>query len=638
MQTSLMVGTWRVNRPRCRVIREVWNHSKLPFFAPEIWAQMSPPRGRRGVPYTHGGEDSSSLDEALLNLEGASYQGYRTLQNKTFTVPVPRASGYVSVTFDRIQGDSFAPPSHLRFRVPVSVDPKWRSTETHVTAVQDFLTRRLNTHLEIPFSTRRGVGSWHAPKGGKFTVYTPGQNVLDRSTVILAPDWIEARVRFGLPARGRTIEGRRCADLLCRQAIPLMYSVLNLNLLNGHDQQDLERYVQNIENQECLRNHLKSANLVAFVPNGASLPRRSGFEDTPLRLANNQSEEYDSSSEFGTTDDLPASHSRLVLFESPPSLRVTLPLADGSTISGMGIPPGVTILTGGGFNGKTTLLEALQFGIYNKVPKDGREFVSTVPNTAKIQAEGGRRVSRLDISAFIRELPLGIDVRHFSTENASGSTSQAANIVEAVEAGAELLLIDEDTSATNLLQRDEVMNLVVSREMEPICSFLSLVRSLYEDRGVSTIIVVGSCGAFFHVADRVIQMHSYRPYDITAKAKAIVQRIPSHIPQNRFPMKLPRRIIDQAPLLVPPKARWVRKILTRGSMVLLPVHYLDQIVEEGQLQGVIHAFNCLGVKGVSGVGIVETAEEASRIVRARCQADSIYSGINSYEGNLASLP
>ena len=61
----------------------------------------------------------------------------------------------------------------------------------------------------------------------------------------------------------------------------------------------------------------------------------------------------------------------------------------------------------------------------------------------QVRAEDGRPVTGLDISPFINNLPRGRDTCQFSTEDASGSTSQAANIMEALEAEATSLLVDE---------------------------------------------------------------------------------------------------------------------------------------------------------------------------------------------------
>ena len=207
-------------------------------------------------------------------------------------------------------------------------------------------------------------------------------------------------------------------------------------------------------------------------------------------------------------------------------MTIAMDLPHRGKITGMGIPKGVTLIVGGGYHGKSTLLKALELGVYNHIAGDGREYVITDRTAVKIRAEDGRSIRKTDISMFINDLPNGKDTRVFSTEDASGSTSQAANVVEAIEAGASLLLMDEDTSATNFMIRDELMQRVIRRDMEPITPFIDRVRELYAQYGVSTIIVAGSSGAYFHTADPIIQMDRYEPRDITALAKREAEAFP----------------------------------------------------------------------------------------------------------------
>jgi len=213
-----------------------------------------------------------------------------------------------------------------------------------------------------------------------------------------------------------------------------------------------------------------------------------------------------------------------VLFQSPDSLKIDLEAPNIGPVSGMGIPEGITLIVGGGFHGKSTLLGALERGIYNHVPGDGREYVVARGDAVKIRAEDGRSVSGVDISSFINNLPFGKETADFSTGNASGSTSQAANIMEALEMGCRLLLIDEDTSATNFMIRDQKMQALVPKEREPITPFIDRARQLYEEHGVSTIVVMGGSGDYFDIADLVIQMDSYRPVDVTVKARELAGR------------------------------------------------------------------------------------------------------------------
>ena len=179
------------------------------------------------------------------------------------------------------------------------------------------------------------------------------------------------------------------------------------------------------------------------------------------------------------------------------------------------------MIVGGGYHGKSTLLSALQMGVYNHISGDGREFVITDNTAVKLRAEDGRSIRNVDISLFINDLPNKKDTSCFSTPDASGSTSQAAGVVEGIEANARLFLIDEDTSATNFMVRDDFMQQVISREKEPITPFLERARDLFEEAGISTVLVAGSSGAFFYIADKILQMDCYHPMDITEQVKGL---------------------------------------------------------------------------------------------------------------------
>ncbi len=222
-----------------------------------------------------------------------------------------------------------------------------------------------------------------------------------------------------------------------------------------------------------------------------------------------------------------------VRFQAPLSLRVSMELPFHGTLTGMGIPQGITLIVGGGYHGKSTLLKALEMGVYNHVAGDGREYVITDDTAVKIRAEDGRSIKCTDVSMFINPLPNGKDTKQFSTEDASGSTSQAANVIEAMEAGTGLFLIDEDTSATNFMIRDELMQRVVHRDAEPITPFIDRIEELYQNYGISTILVAGSSGSYFHKADVILQMEQYVPKDITEFAKKEAESFP--IPVEKVP-------------------------------------------------------------------------------------------------------
>ena len=289
-------------------------------------------------------------------------------------------------------------------------------------------------------------------------------------------------------------------------AYSLVFLYKNLNA------KKLEEAIFLAEDQAYIRKQLKKEGLAAFVADGSVLPRESGISSRPMK------------------DSIP--------FRSPETLRITMTLPHKGKITGMGIPEGITLIVGGGYHGKSTLLNALELGVYNHIPGDGREYVVTDSTALKLRSEDGRFIKDVDISLFINDLPNKKDTRCFSTEDASGSTSQAAGIIEGMEAGSRVFLLDEDTSATNFMVRDSFMQKVIVREKEPITPFLERAGDLYQKAGISTILVAGSSGAFFHIADTIIQMDSYRPIDITKKTKELCKSYPlepSDAPAFIFP-------------------------------------------------------------------------------------------------------
>jgi predicted ABC-class ATPase len=402
--------------------------------------------------------------------------------------------GTYLVLIDHVQGDPFASPSRVRVRVSqetAAFSGDTFSGKSREVALRDFLTRRFCNSIKQSCKGNRGSG-----KSGIISIDPPGQEILERTSAFVTQQEVEARFVLGLPAFGRRVAARE-AEAMFLQELP---KIVQASLFSKSlDAQALYTHVRTAEDADFLRSQLDSLGLVAFVADGAVLPRASGIDPRPL------------------------DRKRAVHFQSPPSMRVEVVLPNRGKLTGMGVPKGITLIVGGGYHGKSTLLNALELGIYNHLPGDGREFVVTDPAAVKIRAEDGRRIEKVDISPFINNLPLGESTRSFSTENASGSTSQAANIIEAIEAGAEVLLIDEDTSATNFMIRDHRMQELVSKEKEPITPFIDKARQLYEDLGISTILVIGGSGDYFDVADSVVCMVEYRPHDFTENAKAVAE-------------------------------------------------------------------------------------------------------------------
>ncbi|KAF6256247.1 hypothetical protein COO60DRAFT_1640911 [Scenedesmus sp. NREL 46B-D3] len=483
-------------------------------------------------------------DDSPVQPGHQGYKAYRDIQGAW------QFSGF-KLFVDHCQGDPYAAPSRLRVQVPAAVaalPPELWSSKLRRIALADWLARKLAAEANRASAAAAGQAQgWHGAKGGDVTVDLPGealalatppltvpscvaaaaaapwcarrgstspagQHVLERTSVLVsAAGEVQARFTVGLPAQGRSIMGPWCGQILTQHLARAVQSALLYPALDGAA---IWRHVTTMEDTEALRAALPGLGVVGFVGDGAILPRKSGASDLPMPPAPG-----------------------LVPFSSPASLAVEVQLPHRGKVRGMGIKRGITLIAGGGFHGKSTLLQALEAGVYNKVPGDGcewmsalpdavkvpgdgRELVVMLPDAVKVSAEDGRRVEAVDISPFINNLPGGSSTTAFRSDDASGSTSQAANIQEALELGATVLLMDEDTCATNFMIRDARMAALVAPHQEPITPFSSRI-ALLRAAGVSTVLVMGGSGDYFEHADTVIVMDSYLPSDQTQAAHAI---------------------------------------------------------------------------------------------------------------------
>lgn len=439
-------------------------------------------------------------------------------------------------------------------------------------ALRDFLARQFSAQCRRASDPRHGSG-----KSGLITMDAPGQEILERSSIIVTDALVEARFVVGLPAQGRRVRGRQAAQMLCRDVPQIVDAALKYSALEA---KALIAHLNAAEDADALRAQLPAAGLVAFVADGSILPRRSGVDDRPLR------------------------GERVIPFQSPAGLRIAFTLPHAGQVSGMGLSTGVTLIVGGGYHGKSTLLSALERGVYNHIPGDGRELVVSDPTTVKIRAEDGRRIEGVDIRPFINHLPDHSNAAAFRTGNASGSTSQAANIIEALEIGARVLLLDEDTCATNLMIRDARMQSLVEKSGEPITPFIDRVRQLaapgssQNKTQVSSVLVLGGSGDYFDVADTVIRMDSYLPHDVTAEAKTIAQNHPTgrNVEATEAWPQLTRRI-PLAGSLDPRKGKrsvsikaWALRAVLFGTEEI-DVTAVAQLVDEGQLRAIGQALN-----------------------------------------------
>ena len=503
---------------------------------------------------------AEELQRELCSINRKSYPAYKGLKG-AYQFPD------YQLFIEHVQGDPFAAPSALRIFVPHSkakFPERYYWDKCSKVALQDALLRRF-AEISAKFCYQaKGSG-----KSGVIQVSHCGQEVLERTACEITKEGIHIRFFVGFPANGRTINSGELEKIL----FVYLPKCVEMSLYHRKvPERETEQVICLKEDQMVIREELKKRGLIAFVANGSILPRQSGNSDLPMKDA--------------------------VPFQSPKSMEITIQLRHRGSITGMGIRKGITLIAGGGYHGKSTLLEALEKGVYDHIAGDGREFVITDDTAWKLRAEDGRKIKDVDISLFINHLPNGRNTRRFSTLDASGSTSQAANIIEAIEAKSQVLLIDEDTSATNFMVRDELMQRVIQKDKEPITPFLERARDLYEKAGISTILVVGSCGSYFYIADQIIQMDNYCPVDITEKTRKLLKEykkpdckaegfvLPSEKRNISFGSSVVRRKNYRGTGMVEEHEKL--KVMGRESLMLgkeqLDLRYLEQLADREQTQ------------------------------------------------------
>ncbi|ELB2255585.1 TPA: P-loop domain-containing protein [Vibrio parahaemolyticus] len=419
------------------------------------------------------------LTATLKKIEKQNYRAYQQIKGQyDFTD--------FTLFIDHVQGDPYASASRFRATRAWSLTGlEWLKDESPAfqRAARDFIARSFEQF---------------AKQENTVSIALNGQTVLDSTAVLFTEEGIELRFRVNLPAEGRSVLGKKANNIL---TFHLPKFIRRATLERELDKEAMVKHCQVVEDQSALREQLEAHNLVAFVANGSVLPRIAGNCDLPMKEA--------------------------VEFTAPESLQVTLHAPNKGYVTGLGIPKGITLIVGGGFHGKSTLLNAIERSIYDHIPGDGREYIVTDQKAMKIRAEDGRCVHHLNLSNYINHLPMGKDTADFSTQDASGSTSQAAWLQESIEAGATSLLIDEDTSATNFMIRDERMQALVVKGDEPITPLVDRIGQLRDELDISTIIVMGGSGDYLDVANTVIQMHDYQAVDVTEKAKQVIAQHPT---------------------------------------------------------------------------------------------------------------
>ena len=527
----------------------------------------------------------ADLKDLLKRIDGKGYPLYKQLKGQwsfdTYTLKI-----------DHVQGDAFAMPSKMRIFIDhkvISTPKELLSSPARKVALCDYLTRRF--HKEAAKKSRIiGTG-----KGGLVTIDAPYQQILHKTSCLIHEDFVELRFVVGLPADGRRVRGFDAYEILAEN----LYEVVSHALyFDGIDFSHVKNHVEAYEDADYLRSLLEEKNLVAFVANGSVLARASGISDKPLAQA--------------------------VPFQSPKDMEVTLERPNLGPITGMGVKKGVSLIIGGGYHGKSTLLRAIERGVYNHIPGDGREWVITEGSACKIRAEDGRSVTGVTISPFINNLPGGRPTEGFSTENASGSTSQAANIMEALEAKAKVLLLDEDTCATNFMIRDRRMQALVAKECEPITPFVDRIKQISSDLSVSVILVMGGSGDYFESSDAVIVMREYLPENVTQRAKEVAQSLQTgRQNEGQGPLVLGEERVPLRGSFSGQKGRRELHIRCRKTEELtygedhIDTYFVEQLVHESQLRGIGYGLRWLEKRLQEGQSLPALLEELQKDIDSK---------------------
>ncbi|WP_067724915.1 ABC-ATPase domain-containing protein [Oceanobacillus damuensis] len=521
-----------------------------------------------------------NLFRKLTQLDNKSYKAYKSIQGNY------KFDDY-ELYIDYVQGDPFATPSKIRVVVSNQQRPinkEWLLTPSRKVAAEDAFARAVGDAVEGERFSVKGSG-----KSGMVIFDRPGQEILERTALQITPETITICLSVGLPANGRHINGRE-AEKLFANIIP---SIVNNSIFRISDKTIMEA-IELADQQEAIRNAMHTNNWIAFIANGSILPRESGISNRPLKKA--------------------------VPFQSPveDEVSITIPYRK-EPLRGMAIKKGITLIVGGGYHGKSTILKAIERGVYFHVRGDGREFVISDPNAVKVRAEDGRQITSVNISPFINNLPHQQTTASFSTENASGSTSQAANVMEALEIGASTLLIDEDTSATNFMIRDHRMQELVENDKEPITPFIDRVRQLADQLDVSAILVMGGSGDYFSVADNVIMMDQYVPQNVTNKARKIIHDFPMQREEagmadfgritNRY--FLQRSLQLEKGNRIKIQAKGLHQIIMGRTDITF--HYTEQLVDSSQTRMIAEVIHYLdrtnGLKNKSLREVLDAVEK-----------------------------
>ncbi len=436
-------------------------------------------------------KDKKEFYNLLTELDGQPFAEYQQMVGDYDFARYVIKCGKIDFEADEL----ISPVFTVRVPQTISEIPDYQfDSPVRRTAMEDLLLRRLAANVEhIANFDHNGIAR------RSMLVPHPTQAILPRNALLLTKEYIEVRIRIVLPVQTIAMDGDAVVAIDGEMAQQIFFENLpevisNSLLYCNIETADADAFVNNMEDADQLRQHLGASGQISFVAEGALLTRIKS-EDTP-------------------------DYERLIPLEVDDSLIDEVEVPHAGTVRGLGIPHGLTLILGESNGGRVDLTEAIAQGIYNHVPGDGRESVVTVADAVAIHSEAGRSIQQVDISAFATELLDGGNPASYSCKSAGSFSSQAASTVEALEAGARVLLYDEHSSSSTFLSSDTRVSPLLGKSIRN--SLASRARQMVDELGISIVVAGSSLVAeFIPIADKILRVENYRVSDITEEAKEL---------------------------------------------------------------------------------------------------------------------
>ena len=436
-------------------------------------------------------KDKKEFYNLLTELDGQPYTEYQQLVGDfDFARYVIKCS---AVDFD--VEDAIEPVFTVRVPQTIAELPEYLfDSPVRRTAMEDLLLRRMAGNIDrIANYDHNGVARRH------IRISEPNQKILPRNALLLTKEYIEVRFVITMPIQHIIVDGEPMVSIDGAMAQQIFFEDLpeiigNSLLYCNIDIAAADEHVNNMEDADRLRQHLGASGSVCFVADGALVTRIDG-QDAP-------------------------DYERLSPVEIDETLVEEVEVPHGGAIRGLAIPNGLTLILGESNSGRVDIMDAIAQGIYNHVPGDGREHVVTVADAVNIRSEVGRSIQQVDISPFASSLADGGNPAAYSAKSAGSFTSQAASTVEALEAGARVLLFDEHSSSSTFLSSDTRVSSLLGESSRN--TMAARARQMVDELGISMIVAGSSLIAeFIPIADKVLKVENFCVSDITEQAKAL---------------------------------------------------------------------------------------------------------------------